>query len=1063
MKKLFVNFDKLEKVVHMADIHIRLFQRHSEYRAAFNKLYKELKKIDLTNGAIVVAGDILHAKLDMSPEMIDLASDFLKNLAQIAPTIIFDGNHDLNLSNPHRMNSLHPIVKNIDHPNLFYLTESGIYEMADTQFALFSVIGDPEDWPDVSTMTGKTNIGMYHGPVYGAKTDTNYTISSRHVEVGRFDGLDIVMLGDIHKHQVLQRRSKTRNQPIVVYASSLIQQNHGETLGGHGYAVWDIPKRKFDFVELENDTGYVTFDIESEDLNKFSVPDNLPKNLRLRIFSSIENTKLKKIISVIKKKYKIVDVSVNPSRNNTQVGQLAPLTFDIGDLSDINTQNQFITEWIETNYPAASDDLIEECRSINRKMNGLINHSDQSRNIHWKPLTFSFSNLFSYGEDNFIDFTSMKGTYGIFAPNASGKSSSMEALIYALFDKTPRAYRGDHIMNIRKKTFECELKFEVNGTSYVINRKGKKNKKGSVRVDVKFWKENDDGTETILNGEDRFSTNANIRGIVGTYEDFILTTLSGQTGNSLFIDKSNSERKVLLNQFMGLIIFELLERVANEESKQLQGVLKKFSREDFTDQLVSLQNDIEELQLQSLNLHAEIDTLTLTSDQYSTEIEHLSSQKLPVPNNVPNKDMLISNQKSLVKKTDSITSNLRILEQEEKEIISQISSMEDKLQDINLTDLEKNYKKYQELERTLTKLEQNYTLVLTNIDSKHQTIEQLSTFKHNPDCEICIDNNKSKLEQITNIRNTIDELNNNSSSITEEMDSVKNQLNNLKSDYDGFISAKGLSDSHQKLNLELHSVKNNIDKSKNQLNTMNVQLKTIETQFEELDRYSNDLITNKTIDDKIKIDKEKLQEIKKELNDLNETKMDLHSSIKVKEASRSNIIEQLNEIAEIEKEFEAYRYYMDAVGKDGIPYQLISKTIPVIEGEINNILSQIVPFSIALDVDGKNFGGRIVYDHERSWPLENSSGMERFISSLAIRVALLKVSNLPKSNFLIIDEGMGSLDSEYLHGMQLMFDLLKAQFDYVIVISHLDNIRDMVDNIVEIKKVNGYSRINTMN
>ena len=87
----------------------------------------------------------------------------------------------------------------------------------------------------------------------------------------------------------------------------------------------------------------------------------------------------------------------------------------------------------------------------------------------------------------------------------------MEALIYALFDKTPRAYRGDHIMNIRKKTFECELRFEVNGTVYVINRKGKKNKKGAVRVDVKFWKENDNGKETILNGEDRFSTNANIQ------------------------------------------------------------------------------------------------------------------------------------------------------------------------------------------------------------------------------------------------------------------------------------------------------------------------------------------------------------------------------------------------------------------------------------------------------------------------------------------------------------------------------------------------------------------------
>ena len=88
--------------------------------------------------------------------------------------------------------------------------------------------------------------------------------------------------------------------------------------------------------------------------------------------------------------------------------------------------------------------------------------------------------------------------------------------------------------------------------------------------------------------------------------------------------------------------------------------------------------------------------------------------------------------------------------------------------------------------------------------------------------------------------------------------------------------------------------------------------------------------------------------------------------------------------------------------------------------------------------------------------------MERFISSLAIRVALLKASNLPKSNFLIIDEGMGSLDTEFLHGMQLMFDLLKSQFDFVIVISHLDNIRDMVDNILEFRSTNGYSHINIL-
>jgi DNA repair exonuclease SbcCD ATPase subunit len=57
---------------------------------------------------------------------------------------------------------------------------------------------------------------------------------------------------------------------------------------------------------------------------------------------------------------------------------------------------------------------------------------------------------------------------------------------------------------------------------------------------------------------------------------------------------------------------------------------------------------------------------------------------------------------------------------------------------------------------------------------------------------------------------------------------------------------------------------------------------------------------------------------------------------------------------------------------------------------------------------------------------------------------------------------MGTLDTEFLHGMQLMFDLLKSQFDFVIVISHLDNIRDMVDNILEITNTNGYSHINIL-
>ena len=117
---------------------------------------------------------------------------------------------------------------------------------------------------------------------------------------------------------------------------------------------------------------------------------------------------------------------------------------------------------------------------------------------------------------------------------------------------------------------------------------------------------------------------------------------------------------------------------------------------------------------------------------------------------------------------------------------------------------------------------------------------------------------------------------------------------------------------------------------------------------------------------------------------------------------------------------------MDAVKRDGVPYELISKALPMIEGEVNNILSQIVDFQIIFEMDGKNINNYLVYDDDNVWPLELSSGMERFISSLAIRVGLINVSNLPCSNFLAIDEGFGTMDSDNINSVYQLFQYLKS-------------------------------------
>ena len=53
-----------------------------------------------------------------------------------------------------------------------------------------------------------------------------------------------------------------------------------------------------------------------------------------------------------------------------------------------------------------------------------------------KLLTLEFSNMFSYGPNNRIDFTKLKfdEITGIFSDNSTGKSSIIDILLFSLLD-----------------------------------------------------------------------------------------------------------------------------------------------------------------------------------------------------------------------------------------------------------------------------------------------------------------------------------------------------------------------------------------------------------------------------------------------------------------------------------------------------------------------------------------------------------------------------------------------------------------------------------------------------
>jgi len=607
----------------------------------------------------------------------------------------------------------------------------------------------------------------------------------------------------------------------------------------------------------------------------------------------------------------------------------------------------------------------------------------------------------------------------------------MDALIFCLYDKTPRAFRGDHIMNNRRDQFECELKFEINQEIYFIRRTGTRKKTGDVKVDVSFWKENPDGTHTSLNGEDRRDTNANIRNYVGSYEDFVLTTLSSQTGNALFIDKSHSERKDLLIQFMGLNVFDKLFDEANEESKEITGALKKFKKIDFGQLLADTQTKLE-----------------VTTENHQ-KVEELVKEDVLRSKLQESQDLIGMYGENKVEAENRLQKLNNTIKEQTQEIV-----------DANIPELRKSVEEYNKLSGLLTKGTAALKLTTSKVSEKEKFKTKLESYKYNPNCNVCVENNKSVIDDMEQVTHELVDLYELQSKQEEAVEQIKVQMEPL-------MEKVNLCTNYEKLQTEVQQLQKKASNIELEIQKLITTIEKCDRNREQLEKDIDAYITNeenikhnRMIDEHISHVEYDITVNKKSMDKLEKQLRELHGEIKVLEASKSDILNQIKEAEELEDTYEAYKYYMEAVGRDGIPYELMSRAIPAIESEINNILTQIVEFTISLEVDGKNILGKLNYDHERIWPLENSSGMERFISSLAIRVALLNASNLPKPNFMIIDEGLGTLDPENLSSMGTLMGILKSQFDFIMLISHLDTARDMVDKVIEIKREDGFSYIN---
>tara|TARA_R100000008_G_scaffold63889_1_gene41039 strand:- start:1694 stop:4843 length:3150 start_codon:yes stop_codon:yes gene_type:complete len=1047
------------KFAHISDTHIKNLKYHYEYRVVFEQLYEKLReeKVDY----IIHCGDVAHTKTQISPEYVEMCSLFFENLANIAPTYAILGNHDGNLKNSSRQDALTPIFNALNHPNLFLLKDSG-ETILDDKFCLNVLsVFDRDNWIKPSD-SDKINIALYHGSISNCKTDINWTMTNGEDEIGIFDGFDFAMLGDIHRRQFLDEAGR------VWYAGSTVQQNHGET-NDKGILIWNIESKDdwdIDPVVFKNPKPFVTLELTQK--GRMPKGADVPEGARLRLVSNnnLPLSVMKRAIDIAKHRFKPESVTFL-NRAAGERGDVSEITDTLKteNLRDINIQEELMDEYLKE-YQVDSSTM-EKIYELNRKYKKLVENSDDiSRNVNWRLTNFEFDNLFNYGEGNNVSFEDLNGITGIFGKNYSGKSSIIDAVLWTLFNTTSKNERKNlNVINQNKEFCRGKLTIDVGHLRYTVERTAEKyikRLKGEetleAKTDLNFEVHDQATGETVsLNGLSRNNTDANIRRHFGECEDFLISSMASQHGALSFIDEGSTRRKEIIAKFLDLEIFEKKFKLAKEDSTDLKGALRRLESRNYDEEIVEASATLEEKRVELKRHETQCEILKTKIDDITETCESLKNSIEAIPEEVIN----VIDTKREIKKRNMQIASLELEDAENKNIlISKKATSEKIIEYLAKIDIDALNRQNSIITNLSTQRQEQENILndllsqIEQIEKKSKLLDGIPCGSDYPQCKFIRDANVA----VANLPHVQQERENSQTQfkiLDKKLSSMRPKAVEEQLEKYNLVLQKQNTVTHEIADLNL-----SIEKGQASIERLTYELKEFEQKKQKYEENKEVIENFEEFSSELATCHANLEKAEKQYNKCENQKLELYKEIGSSEERVQSIKEQKQEYLSLREEYSAYDLYMRCMHTSGIAYDIIKRKLPVINQEIAKVLANIVDFEIFFEDSGKKFDIFIKHPRHEPRPIEMASGAEKTMGAMAIRLALLSVSSLPKSDLFILDEPGTALDEENMEGFIRILELIKVYFKNVLLISHLDSLKDCVDMQIVIEKKSGYAKVN---
>ena len=712
----------------------------------------------------------------------------------------------------------------------------------------------------------------------------------------------------------------------------------------------------------------------------------------------------------------------------------------IENIMDEEYQRKLFSEWLKRNQ--TNVDFKRLCK-LDDKINEVLfdGELEDYRYRRWELKNLWIDNFLSYGDNNTLDYTKLKGLNVVKSEpaNQGGKTIfSIDALLFLFFGKTTKTDVALENFNQFRDKNEVTVGglITIDGEDYIIERKIKRKAKKaggySATNTLDFYKLLADGNRENLEGEQRRETDKMITETIGSYSDF-MTTIVATAGNlESLIGTKPTERGRLLTKFIGLEVIEQKESINKKMMADFKSSMKSnvYNLKDLNDDIIEHEEsistnkeNIETNKVSLTNKEDEIDSATKKKDK-------LLAQKVDIDDEVEE-----VNPQTLENEIETLTNDGLSKKKDLEETISLIKEIGD-------VDFDEDV--YNDLVDVKNELKISIGGIEKDIKSKEKLVKEM---KEGEICSLCKQPLKDvdHTEQIRQLESEVGEKEVELEKETKNLAEVTEKITIL-------VETKEKSDKNDKLGLvrdrlevEMESLRVDIKEKKGILKMYQRNIKSIES--------------NREVDSKVLGYTQLLSNLNIERDGINKSISDLENEIK---NSEGVILNNKDLIKTIKKETEVlkiYEVYHKMIGKNGISKLVLTSVIPIINYELQRLLDDVCDFELELSMSDKNEVEFLINKNGVSKKLKSGSGLEATVSSLALRCVLGRISTLPKPNVIVFDEVLGKVADVNLDNVKLFFDKIKDMYDIILFITHNPIAQDWADKIITVVKKDDISSL----